>query len=97
LIGPQGGEGYLLGSIDGDGITIVDSVEGEFFIADELIDQIDLGLFGGGLGAGLALLVNALVGATSIRRGGSTPWFESRGVLLLAQRLLLGFFFSSVP
>ena len=45
LIGPQRGEGRLLGPIDGDGITIVDSLGGEFFLADELIDQIDLGLF----------------------------------------------------
>jgi len=45
LIGPQRGEGYLLGSIDGNGITIVDPVGSEFFLADELIDQIDLGLF----------------------------------------------------
>ncbi len=45
LLAPQGGEGHFLGPIDGDGITVVDSVGSEFLLADELIDQTDLGLF----------------------------------------------------
>ena len=44
LIGPQRGEGDLLGPVHGDGVTMVDPVGGEFFLADELMDQIDLGV-----------------------------------------------------
>jgi hypothetical protein len=35
----------LLGPINGDGITVIHPKRPEFFLANELIDQIDLGLF----------------------------------------------------
>ncbi len=42
---PQFQTAELLGTVNGDGITVIDSKRPEFFLANELIDQIDLGLF----------------------------------------------------